>query len=298
MSTKRFAMAVALLLLIVIWMPPPAVVEAAKPQPSVAIENPYVGGVAFKGQLHSHTENCNAYELEMDYRDNGFNFISITDHNIWTASPNVPGILHIDGSEQSVSEGHLNILQAISPTGTVIRYLQANHPNRLDNPWTTAELTGNTSINGLEVFNPKPTSEAEDKWDYALLHPSVRSVWGTAVDDYHGTSTFSGGLGWVMVYAPSLTAAHIVNSLRSGNFYASTGPTLVIEISGQTIKVTTDGESTFSWQSRSGKVLKTSSTTLQDSYRCRGNEVYVKTLITRNSDGKKAWTQPFFLRRA
>jgi hypothetical protein len=271
--------------------------SAARPQPTlITVDNPYDGGTAYKGQLHAHTENCSAAALETTYRDAGFNFIAITDHDKWTPSPSVPGITHLDGIEKTIPEGHEKVIWAESATST-IEYYEANHPNRTGNTWTNTELSGNTQINGLEVYNPSPTAESEDKWDFALLNPIKRKIWGSAVDDYHGTSSFTGGKGWVMVFAPDCTPPEILSSLKAGNFYATTGPTITISVEGSKITLTTSSSSTIQWKKSGGRLLKATTGVTVSSYQCNGKETYVRAVVTRSSDGKKAWTQPFFINK-
>jgi hypothetical protein len=285
----------SLVLVLSLFLSSGPVVLAARSSP-VTIDNPYGGGIAYKGQLHAHTENCSAAALETAYRNAGYQFMAITDHNKWTSNPGVPGIIHLDGIEKTVTEGHEKIVWTETATGK-IEYIEANHPNRTGNLWTNAELTGNTQVNGLEVYNPSPTSISEDKWDYALLNPYKRKIWGSAVDDYHGTSSFSGGKGWVMAYASSYSASEIMKSLKTGNFYATTGPVITVKVVSNRITITTDKHSNIDWKQAGGKIIKTATGGTASFYQANGQEGYIRAVITHKSDGKKAWTQPFFVNR-
>jgi hypothetical protein len=59
--------------------------------------------------------------------------------------------------------------------------------------------------------------------------------WGIAVDDTHW-HTIDRALGWVMVRAADRSPSAIVDALRAGQFYASTGPSF------EQVSVTEDGD--------------------------------------------------------
>lgn len=66
----------------------------------------------FRGQLHCHSTNSDGAQdpttVVRTYRDAGYHFISLTDHNRVTADPGVSGILFIPGIEQAPNGNHLN----------------------------------------------------------------------------------------------------------------------------------------------------------------------------------------------
>ncbi len=148
----------------------------------------------------------------------------------------------------------------------------------------------------------------EALWDTLLTRGNV--VFGIASDDAHEFSesqlqdplaTRPGGA-WIMVRADTLTRESIVAALKSGNFYASTGVALSDYSAGSKrveIQVAPparpDDVRRFHIQfiGRGGKVLG-NSFGRSASYTIRGNEGYVRATIT-DSNGKKAWTQPFFI---
>ena len=70
--------------------------------------------------------------------------------------------------------------------------------------------------------------EALTQWDELLergaKNGGARS-WGIAVDDTHW-HTIDRALGWVMVRAADRSPAAVLDALRAGAFYASTGPEL------------------------------------------------------------------------
>jgi hypothetical protein len=150
----------------------------------------------------------------------------------------------------------------------------------------------------------------ESLWDGLLTRGKV--VWGVASDDSHIYTNFDDrfmttpGKGWIVVRAPQLTPEAIVQAMRQGDFYASTGIFLEDLAAGQkevalVIKQQPDPANFFVPATRyttrfigsGGKVLAEVHG-LTPRYRIRGDEGYVRASIV-DSDGRKAWTQPYFL---
>ena len=182
-------------------------------------------GTWFKGNLHSHTLNSDGDSTPDDvvrwYREHGYNFVVITDHNYLT---NVDGLNALHGADDKflVIKGeevtdrfgekpiHVNGLDPasfIKPPGgsSVVNMVQnmvdairtargvpsVNHPNF---GWAiSAEELGQVQRTRLfEVFNGHPTVNnlggggvpgLEETWDRILS--SGRLLYGIAVDDAH-----------------------------------------------------------------------------------------------------------------
>jgi hypothetical protein len=99
----------------------------------------------------------------------------------------------------------------------------------------------------------------------------------------------------------------VMNAIRRGHFYASTGVALKeYHADSKGISMTIDPP--FAWKStteketvlyhtrfigRDGRILA-DMTGLSPHYQCKGDEGYVRASIT-DSDGRRAWTQPVFL---
>ncbi len=148
---------------------------------------------------------------------------------------------------------------------------------------------------------------AEEKWDY-LLSQGI-SVWGTASDDSHGTTPREG---WSVVYTNAATRSElelddVMQSLFDGNFYASQGPNLTIELKDKKLTIGTEKPSLIEFISEKG-VIKTEEDALQSTYQFTGDEVYVRARVTRTDpkwrkvDGgigrkRSAWTNPFFVNK-
>ncbi|MBL9129559.1 MAG: hypothetical protein JNG86_00055 [Verrucomicrobiaceae bacterium] len=119
-------------------------------------------------------------------------------------------------------------------------FTHINHPNFR---WalTAEDLAAVTEENFFEIYNGHPMIEWEGDetrpgheklWDIAntlrLTQFHAAPLYGTGTDDshhYHGEES-SPGRGWVMVRAEKLEANALVEAMRRGDFYASSGVTL------------------------------------------------------------------------
>ena len=173
-------------------------------------------------------------------------------------------------------------------------------------PANLREVTGATL---MEVFNAHPMNVHGDPttfsydgiWD--VLLSSGRAVFGTASDDSHNYAEFgpdkaNPGRAWVVARAAELSGEAIVESLVSGDFYASTGVSLrSVDASAGSIEIEIEESSEDSYLTsfigRSGTVIgQEAGTSVR--YRMRGDEGYVRARIT-SAKGSRAWTQPVFI---
>jgi len=289
------------------------------------INNPYsLGGLNhYKGQLHCHTTNSDGADtptaLVTAYKNAGYDFITITDHNVITTDPEVSGILWIGASCEETQEKHINAYD-ITVRDTVdtnaqdiINFHKNNnkmtslaHPNWNMDGYSVAKSLSKEEIiklfdyNFMEVFNSVTNTSAEIIWDWALS--SGKKVFALAVDDCHNissVSTITGlpqfNVGYVIVFADVLNTDSIKFSLRSGNFYASTGNDITVSIVEDTIIVTSSTSSNFTFIGRNGRVLKTNNGVTSTSYEILGDEMYVRVKSVKVSDSTIAWSQPIFV---
>ena len=188
-------------------------------------QDPAPKGVWFKGQLHTHTLNSDGDSTPDDvvrwYREHGYHFVAITDHNYLTS---VDGLNAVHGADDKflVMKGeevtdrfgdkpiHVNGLDPagfIRPAGgnSVVTMVQnmidairsargvpsINHPNY---GWAISadELTQLQRTRLFEVFNGHPLVNnaggggvpgLEETWDRILS--SGKLIYGIAVDDAH-----------------------------------------------------------------------------------------------------------------
>jgi hypothetical protein len=288
----------------------------------------------FRGNTHTHTLLSDGDSSPEDvvrwYRDHGYHFLVITDHDKIT-SVSDDKLLLIAGEEVTdhlpKKPLHVNAIGlknlvkpqgGSSPLDVLQRNVNAirdaggipaiNHPNfgwafgadvlkRLENVKLVEIASGHPYVN-MEGGGGVPSVEA--MWDEVLT--SGKTLYGIAVDDSHHLKfeTTKGnvalpGRAWIVVRASSLTREAVIKALERGEFYSSKGPELTeYTVTDSSISVTIGehGGARFRTQfiGSSGRLLL-ESTGNPATYRIRGGEGYVRTKVI-DSNGNAAWTQP------
>lgn len=220
-----------------------------------------------KGCLHTHTNlsdgDSDPISVCEQYAGAGYDFIAITDHNVFTdpstldcdrlllipgielstaskSEPHVP--LHVNGlgvsnqisvePAETKSQTLQNCVDAITATGGIA---QINHPN-FHFALTQEDICQVRGVRLLEVYNGHPLVNnagdgahisVEELWDQLLSNGAL--IYGTAVDDSHH---FAGNFrperanpfrGWVWVRVTKPTVRDVLRGLVTGDFYSSTG---------------------------------------------------------------------------
>ncbi|HQZ96585.1 MAG TPA: CehA/McbA family metallohydrolase [Pyrinomonadaceae bacterium] len=298
----------------------------------------------YKGNTHTHTLNSDGDSTPDDvvkwYREHGYNFLFLTDHEYIT---NVKPLNDLFGKEgsflmipgQEITDSFdkkpyhsngLGISKIVMPNrlaGAVetlqkniddIRaaggIAQVNHPNF---GWalTADHLIKLQNYTLLEIHNGHPlvnnlggggSPGAEELWDAVLSSGKV--VYGVADDDSHffkriGDPTApTPGQGWIYARAADLSPSSILEALRSGNFYASTGVELLdyqaddkqITVS---VKALTNSKYNVRFIGKNGRTLSEIPSATA-TYKIIGDEGYVRAKVL-ESNGRAAWTQPVFI---
>lgn len=281
--------------------------------------NPYIyGGTTFKGQPHVHTTASDGAEsaetMVTAYKNAGFDFVAITDHDGQpTANPGVSGILFIPGVEETayrtdVDQNPVHLLSFGATSGVVPTNAQDTinavltqdaipivaHPSLTAAPWPTNILDRVTGFVGMDVYNGRvpPEDYYLNRWD-SMLSKNI-AVWGLAVDDAHSLADV--GKGWIVVYADALTTNAVKAAIRRGSFYATQGPDIRHSVTGGTIYVETSNAASIVFYGRGGMALTSNANATAANYSPSGGEIYVRVEVSRNSDGKRAWGQPFVIK--
>jgi hypothetical protein len=217
----------------------------------------------WKGNLHTHSLWSDGKEapekIARWYKSRGYNFLSLTEHNILkTLAAREGGLeepgrfLLLPGEEISGRFGrlpvHVNgigLSEAVVPRSSTGLPMLAilNHPNF---GWALSaeDLIGARGAGFFEVYSGHPEVNCEGDashpgterlWDLALAFrletKSAAALYGVGVDDAHdyateGPGRRNPGRGWIMVRAPELSAAALVAAMEAGDFYASSGVAL------------------------------------------------------------------------
>jgi hypothetical protein len=222
-----------------------------------------------RGNLHCHSRRSDGDsepgEVAGFYRQAGYGFVAITDHNQVTAAEHCGAVgdsfVVLAGSEFSSMGGgrhcHVNGIGVTSPLvprrafDAAVPALREgvdqaraqgafailNHPNW---HWAYgAEEIAQAGADAFELWNGGPTcnnagaagrASTEAMWD-AVLTGGVR-IWGVATDDCHRfqhprrPEWDPPFTGWVAVDSERVETAAILAALRAGRFYASSGVVL------------------------------------------------------------------------
>jgi hypothetical protein len=186
-------------------------------------------------------------KLTTYYRLAGYDFLAITDHDVQSdcTKLSTPDFLVLDGIELAIGKtefGEVYHIAVVGPRRPVEWYRTMSAAEGI----VSAQDAGGIAIVAhpyyqgltdadfsplpdpllLEIYNTSSEwsvgrGNAEMHWDSLLCRR--RSVFGVAVDDTHWPGHDALG-GWVVVKAPDLGRDAIVEALRQGHFYASTGP--------------------------------------------------------------------------
>ena len=168
----------------------------------------------------------------------------ITDKGAHINATNIAEVIEPQGGE-SVRETIQNNLRAIDEQSkrlgrTIIPHL--NHPNLGDKGISAEDLAALVQDEFFEVFNGVDQDgdlgsdrrhSLETLWDITstlrLSELSAAPMFALATDDsheYHGKKRLAPGRGWIMLRAKFLSPESIVNAMKQGDFYASSGVVL------------------------------------------------------------------------
>ncbi len=285
--------------------------------------NPYAWskGVWYKGSIHIHSFPASAcakapLESMVDrYVELGFDFISVSDHMRCTKILDdrimvIPGLEwnNPDNGEHTgvyaLDEDVLISAVMITNHGALLRYLEGtealvilNHPNwQLTPHYSRRKLLEAAFYHGIEIFNNVVTQlegspNAENKWDDLLS--SDRRVLGFASDDSH--SVADAGCAWIVVRATDPSPASIMEGIKRGSFYCSTGVNVrQVARVGNRLCLETENAEEITAFGEGGRLLE----------KVRGRSMrlalpglatsYVR-LVARGKGGRQAWTQPFYV---
>jgi len=292
--------------------------------------------------VRSNGRNTSPAEAREIYESAGYDFIALTDHDRrfpslpWREidwNVDTPGkFVILRGYEASHPLGHINcigclpqdvpvapsdksFIDAVNATGA-LTFL--NHPSAFnDKPeefYANAELK---NIMGIEVYSgSRARKKAENNedghlglytklWDEALS--GGMKLWGFANPDCHSydpNSHDSPFNGYNVVFAEFLTREALMDSLKRGYFYASTGIELEeISVEGNLISVVSKNATKIKFIGKGGVELK-SCQGKHGIYEVNYSDIYVRVELTNDtlcypgekSFCQKAWTQPIFIR--
>jgi hypothetical protein len=271
------------------------------------------------------------------YKENGYNFCVITDHNFLTGVDGLNQIFSAEGKfivikgeeitdrfeARPVHIGAINITKVVPPQGgkSVGELIDnnadavnnangiaiLNHPNGLLRSSISAqEIQQSKDIFLFEVCcadfkggGGKPSTD--EIWDSLLS--AGKKIYGVAADDAHHfePSSHQPGTAWVMVHSDELTVSAITNAISNGDFYSSTGVD-INTIQVNSVKIQLQLSNKEGWGFKTFFIGKNGSILKIDEsenpyYTFTSTDIYVRCRVER-SDGAYAWTQPVFLKHS
>jgi hypothetical protein len=294
--------------------------------------NPFeMPGSWYKGAVHVHSTNSDGKlsptEVMREHRDHGYHFLAMTDHRMITdlsalsdaSFLNIPSV-EVDHDRNEVGQTYHIVVLGVremlqlareTPIQEVIdRWGETGAVMFLAHTYwsgmTLPEILALRGLTGLEVFN---TSSATDHgkglaaihWDEVLVRG--KRWWGYAVDDTHWMSqdgwyydTFGG---WICVKAEALTEERILEAIRQGHFYSSSGPEIYdygIENGVARLRCSPVRTINFVGHTQWGTQRRTQpgETITAAQYRLTGNERYLRAECI-DDQGRTAWTHPIFV---
>jgi len=219
------------------------------------MQNPFAQpGRWLRCALHAHTTNSDGELtpslLVSHYERAGFDVLAITDHWMRTAEQSTERLLVLPSTELDSSMGEpgreAHVLgygigsDPVEPgaefpslADTVSWIEDAGGVAYLAHPYWSGlrvdEFAGCEGLVGLEVYNAGCELEvgrgfAGVHWD-DVLEADGRAWFGIAADDSHHPG-FDSSLAWTWLRASDRTQEAVLEALRAGAFYASTGPAI------------------------------------------------------------------------
>jgi hypothetical protein len=230
-----------------------------------ATVTPFEGdGVWLRCALHAHTTNSDGALapdlLVRHYEWAGYDVLAITDHWVRTEVPSTRKLLVIPSTELNATCGpsgddaHVLALgvqadpvrpDSFAPLQEVVDWVLANGglPYLAHTYWSglrTEQWESCEGLLGLEVWNTGCELEvgrgdSSIHWDEALERGAA--LQGIATDDSHHPG-YDSGFAWTMVRAAVRSQDAVLDALRAGSFYSSTGPSIEsVEVDGNAIVV-------------------------------------------------------------
>jgi hypothetical protein len=210
-------------------------------------------GIWLRCALHAHTTNSDGElapeRLVRHYEWAGYDVLAITDHWVRTNERSTRRLLVIPSTELNAQAGgpehdaHVLALgvgaDPVAPNGDfaplpdVVAWILENGgvPYLAHSYWSglrTDQWEDCEGLVGIEVWNAgceleTGRGDASVHWDEALERG--RLLFALATDDSHHPG-YDSGFAWTMVRAAERSQEAVLDALRDGSFYSSTGPTI------------------------------------------------------------------------
>ena len=228
--------------------------------------------------------------------------VLIVGEEVSARSPGDTHVLNIGGSEHVPSGNSQDVIDRVNATGGLPVLCHPDWGPAFDHV-PARVLAGLRNYAGVEIFNggthwDTGNGMALGKWDMLLSsgQPFFRNLWGFANDDAHALDGI--GLGWNVVFAADRSQRAIVDALRRGAFYASTGVTIEsIECSGSVLTIVAPDAEAIAIQGEQAKrfaFVEGTRLTFDASALGALTAPYIRVDCFGRGE-RRAWTQPIWL---
>jgi len=267
----------------------------------VKLINPFESnGRWFKANLHTHSTTSDGeatpqQRIEQS-REHNYDVLALTDHRATNGGNcyhlvalNVP--FGFEPEETDDANAYVRQIKDIGGDVLIAHPYWCGH--------NINHLMPLTGCIGLEVYNATCTRIGKGYssvvWDDLLDAGNILPA--VAVDDVHGGRDIF--MGWTMIKAETLTLDAIMAALRTGCYYASSGPVIEdFRVQGDTVVVKCSPvvEIHFMSKRSQGRSFYTEpGATLTDAEREVSPELgYVRAEVL-DAQGRRAWTNPLML---
>ena len=277
-------------------------------------------GEWLKGNLHTHSTNSDGTVTPegrvAGYKERGYDFIAFADHSYVTRYSD-DDLTVIPGSEWGVrlNDRGCHLVALNVPAGfqlfedlamqeSVDEVRSAGGIAIIAHPYWTGltlpDMQDTQGCLGIEIYNHMvhravAKGLATVHWDN-LLAASWKCL-GFAVDDCHSAADAYGG--WIMVKSQYRDADSIIEAIKAGKFYSSTGPSIIsVEKTDDRLRVECSDAAAINFICRewSGRHIEAPDGEVLNSaeYSTGSQQGYVRVEVI-DAKGKAAWTNPLFL---
>lgn len=288
-----------------------------------SLHNPYqFEGNYYKAQLHTHTTRSDGKlepeELVKEYKEAGYTFVAITDHDKITEYRDFDdnSFITITGEEMTQPEPfwplghHISRLfvKEVTAKGALNERLNftinqggivvINHPGTISGlgtqRWMPIELKGLDKFYLIEIVNHFSETEMNIKYWHGLLKHfgPERPIWGIASDDTHRIEDIDKD--WIMVKVDEISEEGLKRALKRGSFYATQGPEIYFGADKKTVYANSEREMKLIFIDSDHNICKRVKG-IESSYVVQGHEGFIRVEAIDPTSGKKAWSQPFWL---
>lgn len=284
------------------------------------IQTPYLddGFTWLRGNLHAHTTlsdgRLSPGEVLAAYEREGYDFLAISDHDRLVPPDDyrdATRLLLLPAVEVTARGPHMlaiGVQSIVEPDADRQRCIEQaagmggitilNHPNWGVgyNHFPQERMEALRGYAGIEIYNAviewlEGSALALDRWDRLLS--SGRRVWGFANDDMHWPENV--GRGWNVAQCRERTPAAVLEALREGRFYASTGVTIdSVRLASGVLAVEAPDAQRIRFVGRWGRELAFVDGP-RAAYPIGGGEGGYVRAECYGAGGRTAWTQPVWV---